>query len=139
MVQIPQLPVPSFKELKTLVQDGHELSKPCQVYSGYCSWIIAFLCVPCGLCHKTQLFSAAQGMCSWLQQQRLGKHPGCLAGSELVKHSGKMSLGEILCHLLSATNIVLNQKCLNHRGNNWLFRTGSAPWELHLDGVLQSK
>lgn len=97
------------------------------------------LCPMCSLCHKTQQFSAAQGMCSWLQQRCLGKHPGCLAGSELVKHSGKMSLGEILCRLLRATNTVLNQKCLNHRENNLLFHTGSAPWELHLDGVLQRK
>lgn len=140
MVQILQLPVPSFKELKTLVEVGHKLSKPCQVYSGYCKWIITFLCVPCALSvlsRKTRQFSAAQGVCSWLQQQCLGKHPECLAGSELVKPSGKMSLGEILCDLLSATNIVLNQKCLNHRESNWLFHTSSAPWELHLDGLLQ--
>lgn len=64
---------------------------------------------------------------------------GCLAGSELVKHSGKMSLGKIFCHLLSATNIVLNQKCLNHRESNWLFHTASVPWELHLGSVLQRK
>lgn len=86
---------------------------------------------------KTQQFSTAQGVCSWLQQQCLGKHSGCLAGSELVKPSGKMSLGEILCDLLGVTNIVLNQKCLNHRESNWLFHTSSVPWELHLDSVLQ--
>ena len=132
MVQIPQLPMPCFKEMKTLVQDGKELSKPCQEYH-------LPLCPLCSLCRKTEHFSAAQGMCSWLQQQCLGKHPGCLAGSKLMKHSGRMSLGEILCHLLSASNTVLNQKCLNHRENNWLFHTGSAPWEPHLDGVLQRK
>lgn len=82
------------------------------------------------LCHKTQPFSAAQEVCGW-------EGPGSLAASELVKHSGKTSLGEILCCLLSATKIVLNQKCLNHRENNWLFHAGSAPWEMHSHGVLQ--
>lgn len=65
--------------------------------------------------------------------------PGGLAGSQLVQQSAKMAVGEIGCRLLEATNVVLNQKCLHHRENNGLFRTGSAPWELRLDGVLQSK
>lgn len=64
---------------------------------------------------------------------------GCLAGSELVKHSGKMSFGKNFCHFLSATNIVFNQKYLNRRENNGLFPTASVPWELRLGSALQRK